>query len=542
MSATVQVGDVGALLVEFAARGITLALAPGGRVALTRRAGVPLTEADRERVRQAKPDLLARLATGAPVVRALAGVRNAVLHREALDLLRGLDDASVDGVWTSPPFNLADKIRGGNSVQTGVRRQYAADSGGSGRGDGHLLPEAEYQAQQRAVLTEIARVLRPSGVCFYSHKVRVKNGVSIHPRTWVEQVAPLRVLQEVVWHRGGSAQASPVRFYPAYEVILILTRIPGLRLHNPGRQSGGAGLTDVWNDVCHPPGETRADRGHPAAAPVELVSRCLVALPRRLHEVAEQEGRRLLVVDPYGGTGTTALAASQAGMDYLIGDSSAEYVNRAKARLATGDGASRRVAASAAATRLPMTPGGWEALLIDPPWAYQTRSEKGMRRAAARHYRTMSLDELAALPVERIAADRAVLFLWVTMPFLEHGLALLRRWGFSYSTVLQDWLKTNADGTPWMGTGHTVRANNELLLLARRGGGLPRIARDVPQALLAPRREHSRKPDEVYERIERLYGDVRRIELFSRTRRPGWESWGDETDRFPPRPERETLR
>jgi N6-adenosine-specific RNA methylase IME4 len=146
----------------------------------------------------------------------------------------------------------------------------------------------------------------------------------------------------------------------------------------------------------------------------------------------------------------------------------------------------------------------------------------------------MSPEEIRALPVPAIVAPDSALALWVTGPHLLHGAALLQAWGYGFSTVLFAWMKTNGDGSLWAGTGYATRANAEYVLYGRRGKGLPVVARDVPMALLAPRREHSRKPAEVLARLERLFGpSVRRLELFARERRPGWEPWGLEVDRFP---------
>jgi N6-adenosine-specific RNA methylase IME4 len=110
---------------------------------------------------------------------------------------------------------------------------------------------------------------------------------------------------------------------------------------------------------------------------------------------------------------------------------------------------------------------------------------------------------------------------------------VIEAWGFAYKTGGFEWVKTNADGSLFMGMGYHTRSNSEPCLLATRGRGLDRLARDVRQAILAPRREHSRKPDEQYARIERLYGPgIRRLEVFARTAWPGWTAWGREVGRF----------
>jgi len=152
------------------------------------------------------------------------------------------------------------------------------------------------------------------------------------------------------------------------------------------------------------------------------------------------------------------------------------------------------------------------------------------RRDNERHYRTMSVDELAALPVKTLAAPTGChLFVWTSGPFLPQALRLIDAWGFKYSTRAFTWLKTKRgwDGVSPLsesdfpvGLGLTVRHQTELVLLARRGN-CRRNRKDVRELILAPRREHSRKPDEFYRRVE-AYCDGPFIDLFARERRPNW--------------------
>jgi N6-adenosine-specific RNA methylase IME4 len=143
----------------------------------------------------------------------------------------------------------------------------------------------------------------------------------------------------------------------------------------------------------------------------------------------------------------------------------------------------------------------------------------------------MMFETIATLPVSKIAASDAWLFLWVPSPHLPVGLQLIERWGFRYSGKAFAWAKQNPSGVGWhMGTGFTTRKNTEDCLLGRRGKP-PIKARDVRELIVAPRREHSQKPDEQYERIERLVAGPY-VELFARTQRPGWFSWGDQVDKF----------
>jgi N6-adenosine-specific RNA methylase IME4 len=171
----------------------------------------------------------------------------------------------------------------------------------------------------------------------------------------------------------------------------------------------------------------------------------------------------------------------------------------------------------------------FQALLADPPWRFITYDKQTAVKARGRediHYLTMTLEEIKALPVASLAADDAVLFLWATWPNLLTALAVIEAWGFTYKTGGFDWMKTTRSGQPAIGMGFWTRANTEPCLLATRGHP-KRLHADVRQAILEPRREHSRKPDTVRHRIERLVAGPY-LELFARDVRPGWAGWGEE--------------
>jgi N6-adenosine-specific RNA methylase IME4 len=177
-------------------------------------------------------------------------------------------------------------------------------------------------------------------------------------------------------------------------------------------------------------------------------------------------------------------------------------------------------------------------IYADPPWRFMAYSDKGEGRSAVAHYDCMNMGELRALHVADIAEDNCVLFLWTTDPFLRHGMELIKAWGFEYKTVAFYWakLKRNAvsgsisEDDFFTGLGYWTRANIEPCLLATRGHP-KRISKKVRRLILSPRREHSRKPDEIYERIEELV-EGPYIELFARASRDGWESWGDQPSLF----------
>ena len=165
----------------------------------------------------------------------------------------------------------------------------------------------------------------------------------------------------------------------------------------------------------------------------------------------------------------------------------------------------------------------YNTVYADPPWAYLTWSAKG--RGKSPKYGTLSLDDIKALPVAvRCTAD-AVLVMWVIDTHLEMAFEVVEAWGFKFKTVCFTWAKTSADGSKFpIGTGFWTRANPEMALLATVGHP-KRQDKGVPRLIIAPRREHSRKPDEAYERIERLVPGPY-LEMFSRNDRPGWDCWG----------------
>lgn len=177
-------------------------------------------------------------------------------------------------------------------------------------------------------------------------------------------------------------------------------------------------------------------------------------------------------------------------------------------------------------------------IYADPPWRFLAYSEKGEGRSAVAHYDCMNMDQLCGLPVADIAEDNCVLFLWTTDPFLAHGMKLITAWGFKFKTVAFYWakLKKNAVNSSlseadfFTGLGYWTRANIEPCLLATRGHP-KRLSKKVRRLIISPRREHSRKPDEIYERIQELV-EGPYIELFARESHDGWDSWGDQQSLF----------
>lgn len=187
-------------------------------------------------------------------------------------------------------------------------------------------------------------------------------------------------------------------------------------------------------------------------------------------------------------------------------------------------------------------------VVADPAWRFKSRTALqaqnwDSRRDVDKHYNTMDLEAIKAMPVRDIAAKDAHLFLWVTGPCLPWGFEVMHAWGFKYSSVAFTWVKLrrsydarqlrvlpSAEADLHVGLGLTTRKNAEFCLLGRRGNA-KRLAKDVREIIMAPVREHSRKPDEAAARIER-YCAGPYLELFARASRPGWTTWGREATKF----------
>lgn len=189
----------------------------------------------------------------------------------------------------------------------------------------------------------------------------------------------------------------------------------------------------------------------------------------------------------------------------------------------------------------------FQAILADPPWRFRTwnkattvkkRGGTSTYTSASVHYSTMSIEDLNALPIADFAAKDCCLFLWACWPTLLDAIGLIQSWGFEYKTCAFDWMKAHNgqvemfrdDADALMGMGYWTRANSEPCLLATRGKP-KRLDAGVRQGIIEPRREHSRKPDCVHDRIQRLVPGPY-LELFGRRQREGWTVRGDQSTKF----------
>jgi len=167
------------------------------------------------------------------------------------------------------------------------------------------------------------------------------------------------------------------------------------------------------------------------------------------------------------------------------------------------------------------TPNGkFSIIYADPPWEYE--HSVSLSREIENHYPTMDLEKIKETKVP--ADDNAILFLWTPAPMIEHGLEVMKAWGFSYRTGMV-WVKDKIGMENYVGIKH------EQLLIGTKGKGIGMpLPESKPESVIfAERTEHSKKPDIFYEIIEKMYPKHSKIELFARSKREGWEAWGNET-------------
>jgi len=173
----------------------------------------------------------------------------------------------------------------------------------------------------------------------------------------------------------------------------------------------------------------------------------------------------------------------------------------------------------------------YDIILADPPWDFKVwNKDTGSGRSPSAHYRTMDIKDICNFPVKDLCNKNSALFIWTVWPRLFETERVINAWGFKYKTLAWTWVKMTKDNSrPAMGMGHYTRANTEPCLLAVRGN-MPVAAHDVLSLIMSPRGEHSAKPVEQYEKIDRLYPNTTRLELFARRTQPGWDVFGNEVE------------
>ena len=194
-----------------------------------------------------------------------------------------------------------------------------------------------------------------------------------------------------------------------------------------------------------------------------------------------------------------------------------------------------------------LPPTQYDVILADPPWLYYGSPDKWA--AAGKEYRLLSDEQIFQLPIQRLLAPNGILFLWATGPRLNSALDCLTKWGLSYLGVAFVWVKTRQDGAIMGASGvrpRIVKPTTEFVLAASRVSNrrpMPLADESVAQVIcdlgqggedsaggvvFSSRGKHSEKPREVHTRIERLYPNARRLELFARSPAVGWDVWGNE--------------
>jgi N6-adenosine-specific RNA methylase IME4 len=173
----------------------------------------------------------------------------------------------------------------------------------------------------------------------------------------------------------------------------------------------------------------------------------------------------------------------------------------------------------------------YKVIYADPPWHFKVRSKKGEGRSAIKHYNVMTIEGIKNLPINELADDNSVLFMWIISSMLPEALEVIKVWGFTYKTVGFVWHKFTKNNKEHLGMGYYTRQNAEICLIATKGKGVKRKSGGVRQMINSVVREHSRKPDCVNSRIEQLY-DGPYVELFCRTTREGWDVWGNQIGKF----------
>lgn len=175
-------------------------------------------------------------------------------------------------------------------------------------------------------------------------------------------------------------------------------------------------------------------------------------------------------------------------------------------------------------------------LLVDPPWRFMNRTGKmAPEHKRLSRYSTMTVQEIAEIPVPQIVTSTAHLYLWVPNALLADGLEVMRRWGFTYKTNMI-WYKIRKDGGPdRRGVGFYFRNVTEMILFGTRGKNARTLqpGRTQPNIIATRKREHSRKPDEAYTVIESCSPGPY-LELFARGKREGWSQWGNEVEDYSP--------
>lgn len=257
-----------------------------------------------------------------------------------------------------------------------------------------------------------------------------------------------------------------------------------------------------------------------------LKTRALVKLGELLEALPKDQGglRRGTQSVPrettYAELGVTKKLASVAQQLAALPEATREAIAQREVTLSQ---ARREVKAAEVTRRVSLPDAKYRVLYADPPWSYNDKADAGAVQAggAERHYPSMSIAELCALPIPALCEPDAVLFLWVTSPLLFESAAVIKAWGFSYKTSIVWWKMAH-------NMGHYVSAQHEFLLICTRGSCTPDIKELLPSVVTIKRGKHSEKPEAFRAMIDKMYPFGKRLELFARSKADNWDSWGNE--------------
>ena len=228
---------------------------------------------------------------------------NIIYNEDCLVGLKRIPDKSIDFIITSPPYNKCDN--GGKLVKRIEYDNYEDN-----------MDECEYQEWQLEVLRELHRILKDDGHFFYNHKNRYINGMQISPLEWITR-SDFIVRQEIVWDRVIAGNIRGWRFWQVDERLYWLQKNVAKQKEIP---NSIASLSNIWRI----PPEKKKNTNHPCAFPIRLVERCLSV---------EEDLKDKIVLDPFMGSGTTAIAALKSKMCYIGYELSQEYIDIAQKRI-----------------------------------------------------------------------------------------------------------------------------------------------------------------------------------------------------------------
>jgi modification methylase len=232
---------------------------------------------------------------------------NTILKGNTIDILKTLDNDSIDLTITSPPYNKKITKSGKNSIMKPIEYDSIDDN----------LPEEEYQIKQIDILNEIYRITKPGGSFFYNHKVRHLKGIATHPMEWIPK-SNWHLRQEIIWDRGGPVEVGGYRFYQVDERIYWLYKPINDNIIGTKLLSKHARCSSIWKF------SPDKKNNHPAPFPLELPLRTILSI---------LDNNPGIVLDPYMGSGTTAVAAKLLNKDFIGIDISDKYINDAYKRI-----------------------------------------------------------------------------------------------------------------------------------------------------------------------------------------------------------------